>query len=312
MDMKELMKKYNVGPVHMVVLLIGISVLIIDLLFFRDTKWFFLILIFAITISWLQFWISFFIRNQKQKELEEKFPEFVRNLVNSVKSGMPIPLAIKHISDRDYGSLTPHVRKLANQVEWSIPLHKSLWNFALATDNHVIKRSIATVIEAEKSGGHIEDVLDSVTASVLEIKKMKAKRKADINSQVIQSYIIFFVFLGVMIIIQNSLVPYLALMEGGSLRDLTSSGINVIKGGMSDLATVVKIDYSSVPAFFGSLIDWFNSISGIFFMIAIIQGFFAGLVLGKLAEANIKSGLKHSLILMTIAAFTMSFAMGFL
>jgi len=38
-----------------------------------------------------------------------------------------------------------------------------------------------------------------------------------------------------------------------------------------------------------------------FLYLLIIQGFFAGLVIGKLAEGKIKSGLKHSFIMMILA-----------
>ncbi len=41
---------------------------------------------------------------------------------------------------------------------------------------------------------------------------------------------------------------------------------------------------------------------------SLIQGFFAGVVLGKLAEGDLTSGFKHSLIMMTFAFITISFA----
>lgn len=300
----------KISKTHMIVIAIGILAIIVDFVFFIKTKLFLPIIVIAITVSWLQFWIEFFIREQQQKELEDKFPEFVRNLINAIKSGMPAPTAIKHVADRDYGSLTKHVKKLAAQMEWATPLHKALWNFALSTKNNVIIRAIATVIEAEKSGGNIEDVLDSITASVITIKEMKASRKANVQSQIIQSYIIFFVFLGVMITIMNSLVPYLTLMQGQSLQQLTSGGVNILGGGLGGLTAQVVLDYSSIGAYFSTLGQWLISLNGIFFMLAVLQGMFAGLALGRLAEGKIAAGLKHSLALMTIAALTISFAIG--
>jgi hypothetical protein len=56
---------------------------------------------------------------------------------------------------------------------------------------------------------------------------------------------------------------------------------------------------------------WLISLSGLFFMLAVLQGLFAGLILGKLSEGRVQAGLKHSLALMTIAALIMSFALGF-
>jgi hypothetical protein len=48
-----------------------------------------------------------------------------------------------------------------------------------------------------------------------------------------------------------------------------------------------------------------SEISRMFLYLLITQGFFAGLVIGKLSEGSLKAGIKHSFIL-TIAAFLIS------
>ncbi|MFQ5475289.1 MAG: hypothetical protein ACE5DM_05640, partial [Candidatus Nanoarchaeia archaeon] len=81
-------------------------------------------------------------------------------------------------------------------------------------------------------------------------------------------------------------------------------------GGMGDLMENVRIDFSSLLAFFSSLGAWMISIKGVFLMLAGIQGLFAGLVLGQLAEGNIRAGFKHSLILITLAFLVITLAQG--
>src|SRR3989338_82377 len=195
---------------HIIGLALGILILFLDFYYFIGKPVFMSIIVIGVTVIWLNFWIDFIVRKRDEREYEARFVEFVRNLVGAVKSGMPISKAIIHISDTDYGSLSPFVKKLAAKMEWSIPVHKAMMSFANETNNKVIKRAVATVIEAEQSGGNIEDVLEEITSSLIEIKKIKEKRTASIHSQVVQSYIIFFVFLGIMIIIQNILIPYLS------------------------------------------------------------------------------------------------------
>ena len=295
---------------HIIAIVFGIIFLAIDFMFFLNTAWFIPLIVIALSIGWSQFWIDFFVSARRQKELESMFPEFVRNLVGSVKSGMPISKAIIYVSKTDYGALTPFVVKLANQVEWAIPVHKALTNFANETKNGVIKRSIATVIEAEISGGNIEDVLETVTNSVIEIKKIKLARKAGIHSQLVQSYIIFMVFLGVMIVIQNLLIPYIAGMESKNIEGVSEGGMALTSSALGGAIRPIEIDYSSLGAFIGTLGAWLTSIRGVFLALALIQACFAGLVLGKLAEGDIKSGAKHSLILMTVAFFVITLAQG--
>lgn len=295
---------------HIIAIIFGVAFFVIDFIFFLKTAWFIPLIVIAVSIAWSQFWIDFFVNSRKQKELEGMFPEFVRNLVGAVKSGMPVGKAIVYVSRTDYGALTPHVVKLANQVEWAIPVHKALLNFANETKNGVIKRSIATVIEAEMSGGNIEDVLETVTTSVIEIKKIKLARKAGIHSQLVQSYIIFIVFLGVMIVIQNLLIPYIADIESKNIEGVTEGGMALTSAALGGAIRAVQIDYSSLGAFIGTIGAWLTSIRGVFLMLALIQACFAGLVLGKLAEGDLRSGAKHSLILMTIAFFVITLAQG--
>ncbi len=292
-------KKYWYG------ITLGIILLIIDISLFIRTRWFFPFMGLAITAAWFQIWLDFFTESRERKEYETRFLDFVRNFSSALRSGMPVAKAVAHAAENDYGPLNKHVKKLANQVDWSIPLHKALTNFAKATRNDVIKRSISTVIEAERAGGNMEDVLESITASLIEIKKIKETRRASIHNQVIQSYIIFFVFLGVMIIIQNLLIPYIAGMQAPA-----AGGFNIATTNIQGLTTFVSIKFSSFTDFFGSLRLWFVSLHGVFLMLALLQGFFAGLIIGKLSEGDVTAGFKHSLILMTIAFLIITLSQG--
>src|SRR3989344_6144401 len=149
--------KYLIG------IFVGLFLIIFDLFIFLGTRWFLPALIISFLIMTMQFWLDIFKENKRQKDIEENFLEFVRSLVETVRSGISIPSAILNVSDKDFGELTPYVEKLANQIRLGIPIHEALLIFSKDTGNNVIKRSISVVIEAEESGGDIEDVLESVT-----------------------------------------------------------------------------------------------------------------------------------------------------
>lgn len=296
-------KRFKFKPKYYTGILAGVVFLIFTIAVFRNEVFFVPLIALSFVIGTIQMWLDYFLSIRKERELEEKFPEFVRNLVESIKSGLSVSAAIVHVSQINYGALTPYVRKLANQVTWSIPMHKALANFANATQNKMIKRSIATVIEAKESGGSLEEVLETITTSVVEIKKIKEKRRAEIFSQVMQNYFIFFVFMSVMIVIQNILMPY---VNGMGMSSATSS---TIQGTMLEKSVI--IDFSSFPGFIMTFGKWFISLNGIFVMITVIQGFFAGIVIGKLSEGNIKHGFKHSFILVVLGFMIMTLSQGF-
>ncbi len=269
---------------HYLGITFGILIIIIDfILFFNFTSgkigpktWYFNpIIVLALFIGGINFIVDILNESTRQKELEIKFLEFVRNLVETVRSGVSIPQAIMHVSGTNLGALTPYIQKLANQIEWGYPLHSALNIFANDTKNEVIKRSIAIVIEAEKSGGDMGSVLEAVTKSVLEIKQVKEERKSSSYAQTIQGYIIYFVFVIIMIVLQIFLIPKISAISGDIGGGLGTIGLSSLSAGSSE-----QVDFGSI-------------------LIAtiIVQGIFAGLMIGKFAEGDFRSGLKHSLIM---------------
>jgi flagellar protein FlaJ len=228
----------------------------------------------------LHFWIDFFSEQKRQKLIEVMFLEFMRSLVESVKSGVSIPRSIQNVSKKDYAELNPYIKKLAHQIEWGIPTSKAFQTFALDTENKVIRRSVSLIIEAEQSGGDITDILSSVVNSVVDIKKMREERRAQVHSQVVQGYIIYFVFIGIMMALDLWLFPQLAgAGTAGSLKAGAAGLGGVSLGGAGSL-----------------------EMGPVFFTLIMIQGFFAGIMIGKFSEGTLKTGLLHSLIMMVSAA----------
>ena len=256
-------------PKYLLGIGMGVGLFAADVAFLMGTRWFLPVAIIAISIFWIQFWLDVFRENKRQKQVEMQFLEFMRNLTESVKSGISIPKSIIHIAKKDFKELNPYIEKLANQIEWGIPTQRALLTFASDTQNKVIKRSISIIIEAEQSGGNIADILISVVDSVVNVKQMREERRSSTYSQVMQGYLVFYIFIGIMLSMQLWLFPKLVGLSG----DLQSGGVS---SGFS--------------------------LDRIFFSLVLIQGFFAGIMIGKFSEGSIKHGLIHSLILMTTAA----------
>lgn len=287
--------KLSFRPVYLLSIAGSFVLIVIDFLIFFSFKfpigpterWFYPMLIVSITLGMLHFWIDFLKEIKRQKRIEEKFVDFVREMESAVKSGISIPSSIIQAAQKDYAELDPYLKKLANQVRIGIPIHKALTNFSNDTGNRVIRRSISIVIEAELSGGDIEHVLESVTLSLTSINKVQEERKSAIFSQIIQGYIVYFVFIGIMLILQTKLFPQLTKIGAG--------GSNLFGGLGGSVASV------GVSAF---------NLDRIFFILVLIQGFFAGIMIGKFTENSIKKGAIHSVILVTLAALIVTTVKG--
>jgi len=271
---------------------IGIIILILDFIFFFDlekNKTLFLFLIgIALAVIALPVVVGFVLEGKKEEEINSMFLEFTRNLAESVAIGTPINKSIINISKKNYGSLTPYIQKLANQILLGVPLNKALENFAEDIDNDVIRRAIALINEAERAGGEINSILESTAKSINEIEILKKERKASIYNLIVQGYIIFFVFIGIMLVMEFKILP---LTEG--IEKLEGIGLGT---GFEQIGTNKEVKTTTSSS---------KDLSDALLYLLIAQGFFAGLIIGKLAEGKIKAGIKHSFIMM-ITAFLIS------
>lgn len=255
---------------------IGLAVLVIIVsLFFTGTSDFFFMLGLGIVIGISPFIFTMIREAKVNAEKEEMFLEFARNLVESVKTGTPISKSIVNMKGKSYGTLTENVEKLANQISLGIPLSYALQIFSGDVNNRTISRALTLIGQAEKAGGDIGEILEAVAEAVRMSDKLKKERKAAISTLVVQGYIIFFVFMIIILIMQFSILPMVSDISGVS----TASEVGfATTGGVSQ-----------------------EDLSGSFLYLLLVQGFFSGLAIGKLAEGNTKAGLKHSFALMLIS-----------
>ena len=270
--------------INLVGIIIGLIMIVISL-FFRNTDFFLFMIGMGVIIISLPFVISIIRANKASLEKEEMFLEFSRNLVESVKAGTPISKSIINVRDKYYGVLSENVRKLANQISLGIPLNKALKTFAGDVNNKTISRSLTLIGQAERSGGEIGEILESVTEAVTMSDKLKKERKASISTLVVQGYIIFFVFIIIILVLQFQILPML-------------SGIAQPGGGASSGLGILGIGGGGEP------IDE-QEIANSFLYLLLVQGFFSGLTIGKLSEGTFKVGVRHSFALM-FSAFIIS------
>lgn len=210
-----------------------------------------------------------YTRYKTGKEMEQQFIIYIRDISDSIKSGMTLPMALDHCAKRDYLGMTKHVKRLSAQIEWGIPFEKALKTFAEKTHSMSVRRAVATIIATYKIGGKISDTLDAVSKSLVTISKIRKERSATVYSQVVTSYIIFFVFIGILVILQVLIIPNMA-QQGEDIFRLSK-----------DMAPIPS------PEIFSQSFTAF----------IVVQGFFAGLATGKMAEGSIVAGLKHSIFL---------------
>jgi len=252
----------------LIVILVALSI--------ANTELFFFVLGMGVLIGVLPFLFTILSENKIAEEKEEMFLEFARNLVESVKTGTPISKSIINVKDRSYGMLSENISKLANQISLGIPLNSALNTFAKDVGNRTISRALTLIGHAERAGGEIGEILEAVAEAVNMSEKLKKERKAAISTLVVQGYIIFFIFIAIILIMQFKILPMIS--------GIANTNVFGNEGGA---------EISS------------EELSNAFLYLLLIQGFFSGLAIGKLAEGSVKPGIKHSFAL-TFCSFIIS------
>lgn len=285
--MAKLKLPFNMTMFHVIGLVIALVLSIGSYLLFDKTNPNLVTFLLGISfvIGGLPFFLSIMNETREYAQKEAMFLEFSRGLVENVKAGTPISKSIFNIKNKDYGSLNPHVEKLANQISLGIPINTALETFARDIGSKTIARSVNIISEAEKAGGKIDDILESVVKSVSQVEKLKKERKSSMYTLVVQGYIIFFIFIVIMLVMQFKILPIASEM-GSQLGDSATSG---------------GLGGASLGGMFGGQRASPEQMVRPFIWLLVVQGFFAGLVIGKLSEGSIKAGFKHSFILIVVS-----------
>jgi flagellar protein FlaJ len=212
------------------------------------------------------------------KQVDKNLPRLLRDVTESIRSGMPLVRALEVASKRSYGPLTQILETAMVNFNLTSDLDSSLKWLGESLIRPSGKRMATILLEAEKSGGRMLDVLDTSINMFTSIDEYRDEKESVVGPYVLMVYVssLIFLFIG-WVIINQFLTP------------LANQNLN-IPGVASLIGKMLSIDY------YKSIIFW----------AAIMEGLIGGLVAGKITDSRVASGLIHSviLILITIVFFS--------
>ncbi|MHA2202478.1 MAG: type II secretion system F family protein [Candidatus Hodarchaeales archaeon] len=207
-------------------------------------------------------------------DIDDNIPSLLREVSDAQKTGLPLPRAIMSASKHNYGALTPELKKMAAKISWGIPFSKTLRSLTESTDTPLMRRTSLLILEAERSGGAIEDVFDSAHKHVSEVLGLKRERLGAMKPFTWIIFVSYIVFSLVMIILLTSF-----------FQTLATSMVEAVSEGQEQTA--------ALP---------FNvaGLQLVFFHLMVIEAVFAGLIAGKMGQGNAYLGLRYSCFLLII------------
>jgi flagellar protein FlaJ len=249
--------------VALVAVSVAIGIIFLAYLMFLGTATFDEIIFFAIVIAVFPSAILNYMDYKWRKAVDEHLPDLFRSIVQAQETGMTLPQAMEEASKRNYGPLTAELRKMTAQISWGLTLEEALLAMERRVSTVLVQRAVPLIIEASRSGGHVEKVFDPLGKFIQSTLLLDKERRTQTRPYIAIIYVAFFVFLFTIILLFKSFF-------------ISIEGLPIL--GMSVMS----------PA----------EMQRIFFHMTAIQAFFGGLVAGKMGEGTINAGLKHSLIMM--------------
>jgi len=247
------------------------------------------VIIAVVPIFWYQYSSYTWVRG-----IETQFPNLVRDLADSRRSGMSFPESIKIATRANYGKLSAEVMHMHNKLSWGIPFIRVLEIFGERVKrSKLITEAVTIIKESYKSGGDIASTLDSISQDMVLLKDAEAERVSIVRQHVMIMYGIFFMFVGISIMIIFVMVPM--------IQTQPSASTGTFGFAFSDPCEGISIFPCNLFYLVGGLLGVPEGIANyyisLFFFVVVIQGIFTGLIAGQLGENSVVAGSKHSLIM---------------
>ena len=230
----------------------------------------------------ITFWpASFYWDRVKEKtnRMEEKFPDFLRDLAEYWKGGLSMTVAVQTLATSEYGALNHEVKKMSDQLSWGVAFGDVIEMFAHRVGTPLVLRAISLISEANRAGGKISDILVTAANDSREIKFLEGERKRSIASYISVIWTSYGVFLGVIVVLAKVFIPAIA----GSNSDSDDAG-----GGQQLGNMVIR---NIEPLFFLT----------IFYYGVTMQALGNGSMAGLMATGRFTNGMKHSGLMILLA-----------
>jgi flagellar protein FlaJ len=205
---------------------------------------------------------------RRAKSVRRRLPEVLRGLGDSTKNGVLLPDAISLAARRSEGALATHLQRLDNEIRVTGNLQRAIRTFAAEVGVSRVTRVSKILVEGHQTSGSLENVLEISSEDARERYRLDVEWR-----HAMQPYVAFFligvlVYTFIILIFVEVFFPI-----------LTDAGVEALGGrlsfGPSD-STLPVTAYEA--ALYHSLL---------------IQAVGNGLVMGKLVEGSLISGLKY-------------------
>jgi flagellar protein FlaJ len=218
---------------------------------------------------------------EKKKQIQERLPEFLIEVGDSLSTGMTIFDAIKAAERGHYGELKPEIKKMKTKLSWNVSIKEVFTDFAAKMKSAIIHRIVITINRGVMMGGSTPKIFKAAAKEVSQVNQLEAQRKKSMSIYTIVILLCFFVFLAIIIILNRTIFTSFIDIQANQLQQFD----NILQTGTVDTNQLKYSLYSFV----------------------FVQSIGAGLLGGFMMDGRLSSGIRYSCILGSISFFVFKF-----
>ncbi|MFP3945596.1 MAG: type II secretion system F family protein [Halobacteriota archaeon] len=238
-----------------------------------ETIFFYLMVLNAIPYAFLAE-----LKKRRVRKIEERIPDFLKQLASLNESGLNVVVAIRMLSSSNLGVLTKEIVKIRKDLEWGMLLPHALKRFETRAGSATVTQVTSILLRAMEASGTVKNALFTAARDAQLYMRLRQNVKNEMFVYVVVIYMTFGVFLFTILILSKN---FLQVMPSGST-------------------------FQEFPAAQFNIPDT-DRLTRLFYHTSLINGAFGGFVAGLMGEGEMKSGLKHAIIMVSIAFIAFRF-----
>jgi flagellar protein FlaJ len=225
-------------------------------------------------------------RYRRVSRIEDRLPDFLRDVAEAGRFGMTLPDAIIVASRGRYDLLTGEIKKMASQLEWGVPVATALQLFRERVNTPLVNRVVSIITKANEAGGNVADVLAMVAHDTRDVQVTQKERQIAMLTYLTVIYIAFYVFLVTIYIMAAIFLP-----------QMITAGEGIASNTGAAAGAGISLQFSYVPELFLA-----------FLVAVIVHAVGDGIMAGVIINGRISEGLQHATVMLASGWLFMRFA----
>jgi archaeal flagellar protein FlaJ len=135
-----------------------------------------------------------------RRKIDDNIPNMLSDVSGSVRTGFDMTRALELAAENDYGPLTEQLRIDKIQLSWRLSFEEVMVNQIKRLDSQLAKRTFTALMQANKSGGNVQDVLDTIQRHATDLYQIDKERRSALRPYITTTYIAVGIFLAISVV----------------------------------------------------------------------------------------------------------------